>query len=51
MSRCRWDGTKTWFTQEFQAGLLGIGQSLVIPVRLQPPIEHKASRGKRPPAS
>ena len=37
MSRCRWDGAKTWFTKEFQAGLLGIGQSLAIPVRLQPP--------------
>lgn len=24
-------------TKEFQAGLLGIGQSLTIPVRLQPP--------------
>ena len=39
-------------TKEIQACLLGIGQSLAIPVRLKPPQSHvDASIGKRPTAS
>lgn len=52
MSRCSGMVRRLGSTKEIQACLLGIGQSLAIPVRLKPPQSHvDASIGKRPTAS